>query len=183
MTAANRGDRLVIVGAVVKPHGIRGELCIDSHADSPLLFERVGRVFLRRGKAPAREFAVRASRVHQDRVLLTLEGVADRDAAEALRGFDLSVAATDLPEPEDHGLYLHELEGLAVRLPDGTPLGTLEGFLFAAGQETWSIRHPSGREILLPADPAFVRDIDLDAGVAVVEPPEGLLDLYLGDNP
>ncbi|MCM0754714.1 ribosome maturation factor RimM [Desulfovibrio aminophilus] len=182
MSATAPGDRLVAVGAVVKPHGVRGELCIDCHADSPFLFEEAGRVFLRRPGGRAREYAVLGSRPHQGRMLLTLRGVSDRDAADALRGLEVAVAAADLPEPEEDEVYLHELEGLAVRLPDGRPLGELTGFLFAGGQETWAIRDPEGREILLPATPEFVLDIDLDARVAVVEPPEGLLDLYIKDQ-
>jgi 16S rRNA processing protein RimM len=180
MSPETPGDRLVAVGVVVKPHGVRGELCVESRAESPTLFEDAGRVFLRRGKGPAREYAVAGARTHQDRVLLTLAGVAGRDAAEALRGSELCVAAADLPEPGDDGVYLHELEGLAILSEDGAALGVLEGFLLAAGQETWVIRHPSGREILLPADPQFVLDIDLTARTARVKPPEGLLDLYLG---
>ena len=181
MSLKTPGDRLVAVGVVVKPHGVRGELCVDSEAQSPTLFAEAGRVYLRRGKSPAKEYAVAASRPHQDRVLLTLKGVADRDAAEALRGLEICVAAADLPAPGDDDIYLHELEGLTVLAEDGAALGTLEGFLLVAGQETWVVRHASGREILLPSDPQFVLDIDLEHRTARVAPPEGLLDLYLGD--
>jgi 16S rRNA processing protein RimM len=183
MPAQAPGDRLVAVGGVVKPHGGRGEFCIDFHADSPFLFADAGRVFLRRPGGRAREYAVTGSRPPQGRMLLTLKGVSDRDAADALRGLEVAVAAADLPDPDEDEIYLHELEGLVVRLSDGRELGVLEGFLFAGGQETWVIRDPKGREILLPATPEFVLDIDLDARVAMVEPPEGLLDLYLEDRP
>ena len=181
MSPKTPGDRLVVVGVVVKPHGVRGELCVDSQAQSPSLFEDIGRVFLRRGRSPAKAYSVLGARPHQGRLLLTLEGVDGRDAAEALRGFELAVAAADLPDPEGDDIYLHELEGLSVLAEDGSRIGTLTGFLLAGGQETWVIRHASGREILLPADPQFVQDIDLDNRTARVTPPEGLLDLYLGD--
>ena len=70
---------------------------------------------------------------------------------------------------------------MEVRLPSGQPVGILEDILDLAGQEIWSIRAPEadgGYEILFPAVPDFVQDMDVDEGVAVIDPPEGLLDLY-----
>ena len=68
-----------------------------------------------------------------------------------------------------------------MRLEDGTVVGELENVDFPAGQEMWVIRAPEkegGYEILFPAVPEFVRDIDLTAETATIAPPEGLLDLY-----
>ena len=71
-------------------------------------------------------------------------------------------------------------------MQDGTYLGLLEDISFPAGQEIWTIRTPDaegGREILLPAVPQFVLDIDLDAGTVCINPPEGLIELYCGNMP
>ena len=68
---------------------------------------------------------------------------------------------------------------------DGEVIGELEDIDFPAGQEMWVIRAPEsegGYEILLPAVPEFVLDIDLDAEVVTIAPPEGLLDLYRGGS-
>ena len=61
----------------------------------------------------------------------------------------------------------------------GEQLGTLDHVLFHGEQEVWSILTPDGKEILLPAVPEFVADIDLDAEIIRITPPEGLLELYL----
>jgi 16S rRNA processing protein RimM len=174
---------LVLVGGVVKAHGIRGEICIKSHAESPSLFGSVPALYLRDGDKPPRSFAVRSWREHKGFVLLVLKGVADRDQAEALRGFEVLVREEDLPELDEGEHYLYQMLGCRVILEDGTDVGVLDTFFETAGQDTWVIINEAGTEILLPAVPEFVLDVDLDAGVIVVDPPEGLLDLYLNPEP
>ncbi|MEF2143884.1 MAG: ribosome maturation factor RimM [Desulfovibrionaceae bacterium] len=172
-------DGLVLVGRVVKPHGIRGELCVESYADSPSLFPQLESVLLGSGSKKPTRFGVASVRPHQGRMLLTLEGVADRTRAESLRGLDVFVPESTLPELDEDEFYLHDLLGLDVLQEDGTCLGVLEHFIEAGGQLTWAILHESGREILLPGVPEFILDVDIDAGKVVVAPPEGLVDLYL----
>ncbi len=180
---------LVAVGQVIKPHGVKGECCVQSYADSLVLFDSLRSVRLAApGADPAhgRTARIKACRPHQGRLLVTFEGVADRDAADALRGLELAVPVADLPAPDEDEIWLMDLPGLEVRLPGGEVLGRIERVDTPAGpeigQEIWVI-DAGGREVLLPAVPEFVLDIDLDAGVAVVDPPPGLLDIYLGPAP
>lgn len=170
------------VGGVVKAHGIRGEFGIRSYADSPALFDEAP-LFLSDGKGRPRPIEVTSWRAHKDLILMTSPQVADRDQAEALRGMELLVRETDLPELEEGEHYLHELIGCRVTLQDGSEVGELKGFYETGEQDTWVIENGEGVEILLPAVPEFVLDIDLDAEAIVIEPPEGLLDLYLHPDP
>lgn len=172
---------LVAVGRVVKPHGVRGECCVQSYAETPDLFERLGQVRLvAEGADPARGRAltVRSGRPHQGRWLLTFEGVADRDAAEALRDMEVMIPVAGLPPLAEDELLLMDLPGLEVRLPSGDALGRIARVDTPAGQEIWVIETPQG-EVLFPAAPEFVRLVDLERGLAVIDPPPGLLDLYL----
>jgi 16S rRNA processing protein RimM len=177
-------DKYIIVGDVGRPHGIRGELCINSHADSPSYFARGALLRLSPPADPGRgkDYAVRAARPHQGRILVTLDGVPDRTAAETLRGLAVCVPASKLDPPEPDEVFLHELLGLRVRLlgakatdPD---LGVLEDVRDSGGAELWIIRDAKGREILFPAADALVPELDLDARIAVIDPPPGLLELY-----
>jgi 16S rRNA processing protein RimM len=138
----------------------------------------VGRVWLRRGQARAEAYPVAAWREHQGRVLLTLEGVADRNAAEALRSMEVCVRREDMPDPGEGELYLHDILGFTVRLEDGTPLGPFARFIETPGGEVWVVEHPDG-EILLPGVDEVVVGIDVEAESITVDPPEGLLELYL----
>ncbi len=173
---------LVLLGEVTKPHGIRGEVCVRIYADSPDVFVRLRSLLLGR-PAPSREkprpVRLAGLREHKASLLVRFAGVEDRNAAEELRGCQVWARAADLPALEPGEVYLHQVEGLAVHLPDGRPLGVVEAADDASGQELWLIRTDAGREVLLPA--AFVAGLDLDAGTATVDPPPGLLDLYLGD--
>lgn len=180
--------KYIHVGDVVRPHGIRGELGIESYADSPSAFASGGRLRLAPADHPerGRDYAVRAVREHKGRLLVVLEGVPDRTAAEALRGLGVWVRAADLPDPEPDALFLYELLGLRVRLAGAAAtepdLGVIEDVLDAGGSELWRIRDAKGREILFPAVDALVPEIDLDAGYVVIDPPPGLLELYQGPD-
>ncbi|EGB15895.1 16S rRNA processing protein RimM [Pseudodesulfovibrio mercurii] len=170
------------VGGVVKAHGIRGEFGIKSYADSPALFDRTP-LFLSDGKGRPRPIEVTSWREHKGLVLMTSPQVTDRDQAEALRGRELLVREADLPEPDEGEHYLYQMIGCRVVLTDGTEVGELVGFYETGEQDTWVIENGEGTEILLPAVPEFVLDVDLDTETIVVEPPEGLLDLYLHPEP
>ncbi len=187
--------KYIVVGEISKPHGVRGELCINCRASSPSLFDAVDRVRLtpqgqpqtafragRRNAPKSASYKILSWRPHKDRVLMFLEGVADRDAAEALRGRLVEIDAAALPKASPEEVFIHELLDCRVReagaAEDAPDLGTLEDVLDAAGQELWVIRSPDGREILFPAVPEFVESIDLDAGLIEVCPPPGLLELY-----
>ncbi|QJB56491.1 ribosome maturation factor RimM [Pseudodesulfovibrio sp. zrk46] len=179
----HRTDGFIPVGGVAKPHGIRGEFCIKSYADSPLLFDAVRAIFLQDGKKTPKPFVVKSWREHKGLVLLKCAGVDDRDQAEALRGFAVLVHQDDLPELDEGEHYIKDMLGCRVQLEDGSPVGTLEQFYETPEQDTWVIYTDDRKEILLPAVPEFVLDVDLDEEVIVIDPPAGLLDLYLNPEP
>ena len=170
--------RLVELGRVEKPHGLRGELCIELHADSPFLFEELTRIYLRLpGKKP-KPCRIEAWRPHKGRVLLLLDRSQGRDQAEGWRGAEVLARARDLPAPDDDEIQPEDLIGLPVLHVNGSRIGILEDIQDLAGQEIWFIYDEAGREILLPAVEEFVREIDLDAGLIHVDPPDGLLEIY-----
>lgn len=176
---------LVLIGEIGKPHGIRGEVSVTYHGDSPFLLNEVRRVYLRprtRAKRPPRSRVMQVAgwREHKERVLVRFKGVDDRNGAEAIRGHEVLVQADDLPELDDHEVYLYEIEGLTVLLEDGTELGEIDAITFPGGQELWSILTEDGTEVLFPVQEDFVPGVDLDEGTVTIAPPDGLLDLYLG---
>ena len=172
-------SNVVVIGEVVKPHGIRGELCVKSHAESPLLFAPGRKVGLRPPGGAVRFVKILASRPHQGRMLLFVEGVADRNTAEGLRQVELVVPAQDMPPLAEGEVYLHEMIGFTVLdAASGATIGVLESFLDVPGQDVWVVRAPDGAEILFPANEGTLEDIDPATRTIRVTPPEGLLELY-----
>jgi 16S rRNA processing protein RimM len=170
----------LVVGRVIKPHGITGELVVDVRTDDPEdRFASGSRLRLKpsRGQGPSRDVEVVTSRPHGTRILVRLAGVVNRDGADALRGNVFVVDSADLPPLEDPDeFYDHELEGLAVRTVGGTEIGSVAEVLHTAAGELLSVRTPAGREVLVPFVSAIVTSVSRETGVEI-DPPEGLLDV------
>ena len=167
----------LVVGRIGKAHGIRGEATVEVRTDDPDLRFAPGAVLLT--DPPERgPLTVRAGRLQGGRLVLSFEAVADRNAVEQLRNTMLlaEVDPEELPDDPDE-YYDHQLEGLAVRSVDGTDLGVVEQMVHGPAQDLFAIRRPDGYEFLLPFIAEFVPEVDLESGVLLVDPPEGLLSL------
>ena len=172
---------LIPCGKVVKPHGLKGELCIAWHAGSPLILDQLARLYLRLPGSRARLFRPLAWREHQKMVLVMLERISGRDQAEKWRGAEILVSAKDLPPAEDDEVYLYQLMDCRVFLQDSSYLGVLRGFVSQKGGEVWRIITPLGREVLFPAQDHFILKLDPANKEVIIDPPEGLLEIYLQD--
>ena len=169
---------LITAGKIIKPHGIRGEVCLESYLDSPSLF--LGQIFLQFGKAAPKQHTIKSYRSHQGRLLATFENISDRTSAESLRGAAVLIPKQNLAEPKPGEFYIQDLIGLNVLLTQTKEcIGQITEVNLGTGQELWVIENSEGKEILFPAVPEFVEEIDLDNGNVLITPPQGLLELYL----
>ncbi len=91
---------------------------------------------------------------------VALDGVEDRDAAEALRGCEILVERAALPPPQAHEYYREDLLGFTVRNVEGVVLGTVQHFLTAPATAVMVVR--GEREYVLPAAPPHLRRVDLE---------------------
>ncbi|MFC4126549.1 ribosome maturation factor RimM [Nocardia rhizosphaerae] len=169
----------LVVGRVAKSHGVRGELVVEVRTDEPELRFAPGAVL--HGRLPkaktTTDYTVKSAREHSGRLLVFVDGVADRTAADALRGMLFVIDSDSLPPSDDDSYYDHELEGLTVRLGDGTVVGEVTEVLHSAAGELLSVRAADdGREILIPFVTAIVPTVSIADGLVVIDPPEGLLD-------
>lgn len=181
------------MGRVAKSHGIKGEVVVEVRTDEPE--ERFGVGMVLQGRMPRDEqlknYTVEAAREHSGRLLLRLSGVADRTAADALRGTLFVIDSDDLPPSDDPDeFYDHELEGLTVRIVAGRPdagseIGTVREVLHTAAGELLSIRPADGtrREILVPFVTEIVPTVSVTGGFIEIDPPDGLLDPDFGEPP
>ena len=177
---------LVIIGKVIKPHGVRGEICISPFVDSLLVFDNLQKVYLRPDKtgpdAWSKTFVPVSWRPHKNRVLLKLKGLDHRNQAEELRGYMLLARTCDLPRLKPGEIYQFELLGTSVFLEHGRLLGKIKEIQSPAGKEIWVIETLEGPEVLFPVAEEFILKIDLEAGAVTIAPPPGLLELYLNKS-
>ena len=168
----------VLIGRITKPHGIKGEVCVDFYADSPSIL--ADEVWLKQPPAPPRAVGIIAARFHHDRLLLTLENSPDRNTAENLRGAEVLVPRERLPKLEEGEIYLADLPGFTVILDEtNEAIGAIAAVDLSSGQEIWRITTPDNKEILFPAVPEFVAELNAQTRTARIAPPPGLLEIYL----
>jgi 16S rRNA processing protein RimM len=169
----------LVVGRVVKAHGITGEVVVEIRTDDPDTRFAPGTTL--RGRAakggPERSYVVDSARPHGGRLLVRLDGVADRDAADALRGTVFVVDSEDLPRIEDPDeFYDHQLEGLQVVTSAGQKVGTVSEVLHTAAGELLAVRAEEG-EVLVPFVRTIVTSVSLADQTIEIDPPDGLLEL------
>lgn len=163
----------VCLGAVTGAHGVRGLVKVKPFTESPDDVAAYGPLEDERGE---RRFTLAVEGHHKDTVIVRVAGVADRDAAEALRGTRLYVARSALPEPGEGEYYHADLIGLALVTVGGAPLGTVTAIYDFGAGDLIEYVGADGKPHMLPFTEAAVPEVDIAGGRIVADPPEGLLE-------
>jgi len=154
---------------VVGAHGVRGLVRIKSFTEAPGDIAAYGPLS---DEAGARSFAVRVTGEAKGAILAAIAGVADRDAAEALKGTRLYVDRAALPVPVDAEEFYHaDLIGLMAEDRAGRALGRVVAVHNFGAGDLLEIAPEGGQSLLLPFTKAAVPEVDLAGGRLVVEPP------------
>lgn len=170
---------LVELGEVIGAHGVSGELRVAVLGDGPANLLRVrSLVAIGAGDAGGREEMEVESAVagRPGEVRLRLRGIESREAARALAGLRLGAPPAALERLPDGEWYWFELVGCAVEAADGRALGTVRALWETGAADVLVMEDETGRELLLPAAAALLREVDVEKGRIVIEVPGGLLD-------
>jgi len=182
---ARNGDRQnheltqdhVMIGEVVKPHGIRGEVKVYSYSERPENFKQYTKIVLQQPAGNGRRlYKIVKSRPHGKLAILQLEGVATREAAEALQGSTVWLEKDDFPELAGDEYYWHQLEGRMVVTESGRELGRVSK-LFSTPAHDIMVVTGAGHEYLIPVKGEIIRQVDQEAGKIIISAPAGLLDI------
>jgi 16S rRNA processing protein RimM len=175
---ASLAGRYLVVARVRKPHGLKGDVSLFPLSDSPdVAFAPGGKLWLLNleGETIAGPLTVERSRGYHREWLVKFVGIDERDPLELWRGQFLAAYATTLPPLVGDEVYLADLAGYSVRLPDGTALGLVTAVYELPAGLTIEVQGPK-REFLLPYKKEFVREVEREARRLVVTPPPGLID-------
>ncbi len=167
----------LVVARIVRAHGTRGDLACEIVTEFPQRFRGTRELFLSRPNGERRRYAVERARLVQRgaaaQVVLKLEGVDDRDAADALRGALVEVPQADAWKLPRGRFYQHQIVGLRVRDRGGAELGRVTEVLETGANDVYVVRTERG-ELLLPAVKHVVKEIAPARGEMVVELLPGL---------
>jgi 16S rRNA processing protein RimM len=163
------------VGRITGAHGLKGAIRFrPDNPDSDTL-EQVARVFLE-SAGQAREFRLTGmTRLNATTLRITLEGVADVNAAESLKGALVMLATEDVPAAKPGEFYYYEAIGCEVFLTDGSRIGMIEEIFSTGAHDIWVVRD-SEREVLVPVIEDVVKAMDFAARRVTIEAIPGLLD-------
>ncbi len=160
--------RLILVGRIHGAFGVRGELKLESFTDPATAILRYRPWTLRAPTGGERGIDGARGRQTAKGIVLTLPGVDDRDAAEAMRGVEILVPRSALPPPGPGEYYWVDLEGLRVVNTAGADLGSVS-HLFATGANDVLVA-TGERERMIPfIVPDYIVSVDFDAGVVTVD--------------
>jgi 16S rRNA processing protein RimM len=162
-------ERLVKLGVFGAAQGVRGEVRVKSFTADPRAIASYGALVDASGRSFSLQF-VRA--LKDDMIVVRVEGVDDRDAAEALTGVDLFARRSQLPPPAQGEYYHADLVGLGAVTPDGQAMGRVVALLNYGAGDILEIGPEGGGETrLLPFSAEVVGEIDFEAGKIVIDPP------------
>ena len=166
-----QGPRWIAVGRINRPHGVKGEVVVQPLSEVETRFEVGSRLFLQEGEGDS--VTVAEARPHRGRLLVTFEGVRDRNAAEAMTGVFLFVPSSSAPALPEGEYWTHELVGCDVHTDEGRPLGPIREIIHTPANDVWVAQGEAG-ETLIPALKDVVKEVDLPARRVIVREVSGL---------
>ena len=163
------GSKRILLGHISSAHGIRGEVLVKSHAADPADIAAYGPLSDAEGR---RSFKLKVVRVTPKGVIARIAGVADRNAAEALRGTELYVERSAMGEAAEGEYFYSDLIGLAAVNTAQETLGRVVAIHNFGAGDIIEIAPEKGATMLLPFTNAVVPTVDIKDGRVVIELPQ-----------
>ena len=161
-------DKRIVIGAIVAPHGVRGEFRVMPLTENPDMFLALKYFFLEDG----RKFSVIAARFHKNVFLVKVNEINNMDEAELLRGKKVIINTADLPPLKDDQFYVSDLIGFSIYDESGSLLGKLKDVLATGSNDVFVVQATDGSEILIPALKANIKEINMANNRILVKLPE-----------
>ena len=166
----------IVIGRVLRPHGVRGELRIEIITAYPERLWEHEHFYLAHPDTPdvVERYSIEGLRPHKNILLLKLEGCNERTAAEQLRGMLVQIPFEDAIPLEEGEYYHFQLVGMRVETESGEWLGRVTEVLDTGANDVYVVHGPRG-EVLLPAIDSVVLELDIEAGKMIIHLLPGML--------
>ena len=181
MSSAPDTAEFLLVGRVRKAHGIRGELVVELLTDAPGAVYAPGRRLFA-GTADGRldprgqPLVVKQASPFKGGLIVHFDGITDRTQAELWRERYILAPASEVPPPADDEVYLHDLIGMRMTFANGDVLGDVVGYYELPQGVVLEVKREKGETVLIPFSEQVVDEVDANARLIRVTPPEGLLE-------
>ena len=167
---------LVCMGRSSGAFGLKGELRVFPYTEDPEALLISGQVLIGSDPKSVHPYEIKSIRVHGQRLLLTLKGIENREQADALKGAWVYLPAEVLPPIEEDEYYWHQAIGAKVLLENGEEIGRIKEVSNAGAHDLWLIADAEGKEALVPVIDEVVLEMELERGLVVIKPLEGLFE-------
>ncbi len=162
-------------GIIRSPHGVRGILNVESWCDSPRVLANQTRVYILGRDGDYRELKIKSAAPHQDRVLMGIDGIETREAAQGYKNTVLYLRREDIPVPKG-AMLIADMIGLpVVDFDTGKLLGEISDVTDGVRYKLYTVKCENGKSTILPGVDEFIKEISAERGL-VVRPIPGFFD-------
>jgi len=164
-----------LIGKIVGVKGIRGEVKVFSYSDIPGRFGLLGKVLIGTSEAETLEFHVDKAQESHGKVYLFFRDIADRSGAEMLVGQNIYIPDSEMMSPPEGRYYVHDLVGCRVLTPAGKDKGQIVDVMLLPANDVYVVLCEN-KEVLVPAIPAYIKNVDIKSKCVVIEDVQGLFE-------
>ena len=161
-------QELIVIGKIVAPHGVRGDVRVTPLTDFPDRFLTMKSVLV----GEKRSLPIETAKFHKQFLLLKFRGFDDRNAVEELRGQLLHVHRQDLVPLQEGEFYVFDIIGMEVYTVDGNLLGKIGEVIETGSNDVYVVERPDNRPLLVPALKKIVATMDVANRRMVIQRPE-----------
>ena len=161
----------ISIGKITSAVGLKGEVKVYNYSDSADIYRSTEAIYV--GDELRK---IQGVRTQKNMVILKLEGIDDRNAAEKARGSELFITEADLPELPEGQFYVRDLIGMTViDAENGNEIGEVRDVIQNTAQDIFDVKTREGKQVLIPKVPEFIIDIDAETRTIKVKLIEGLI--------
>ncbi len=166
---------MYLIGYILKPQGLKGELKVESVTPYLERFNRLDRVFLQL-KEKKQAYSIENVRVSDRFVYLKFAEINSRDDAELLRTAEVLIEEKDLIQPAQDEYFIHDLIGCQVISENNDVIGVLSDIVQMSSNDVYVVKNGEGIEILIPATKEIVKRVNVEQKQIIIHMLEGLLE-------